>query len=927
MTDVAYEPFAQAEIARLNELRASALEQQIELDLLRGRHADVVGRLPGLIAAHPYREHLRAQLMLALYRCDRQADALQAYQDARRVLVDELGIEPGEHLRRLERDILAQDRALWLADGRPAAPAAGRAAGEGGEAPAAGARRLATVVVVNAAAPREPAAPLDPESLHDAVDRRAKACTDVLGRHGGTVEKSAGDTVVGLFGLRSLHEDDALRAVRAALELHAAFADDGIAVTIGLDSGEVFVGAGARGETFAAGEVMNVAARLAAQDGPIVLGEGTYRLVAQHVQVDPVEPPAARGRLAGVRAFRLVGLRSGESPPPATPFVGRERERATLRELLGAVKRERSCRLVTVVGPPGIGKSRLARELIADVSGEAAVAVGRCLSYGDGITYRPLAEIVEQLTGGEPERGLAALLETEDEADSIARHVLGAIGVAAESAQAIETFWAVRRLFEASARERPLVLIVEDVHWAEPTLLDLIEYVVAFSSGAPILLLCLARPELLESRPAWAAPQPASSLLALEALSDAEAQDFVETLAHDEPGSRATARIVATAEGNPLFLEQLVAVRAEQGLVTLPPSIEAVLAARIDRLAPAERAVLVHASVEGRSFHRGGLAALMPDEAPDAVAVSLVALVRKQLIRPDRSEFAGDDAFRFAHALIREAAYCGMPKRVRADLHERVAGWLKTRSHVRDETLGYHLEQAFGLRREIGATAERDRALAAEAVDRLSTAARAALVRGDAAAGARLLERAAALLDQDDPARTELLCALGSALIEAGRLEEAGPLLTAAIERAELEGDARLESRARVDQQHLRLHEGTIGGHDEARAVVLAALRSSRRTATMSANAAGGSCMRCSTGSSARRPARTRPGSGRPSTHAAPATNASSTRSWAGAPRRRSSGRRRCPWRSAAAPTSASRSATARSRSRSPCIRSACSMP
>ena len=221
LTDVAYEPFAQAEIARLNELRASALEQQIELDLLRGRHADVVGRLPGLIAAHPYREHLRAQLMLALYRCDRQADALQAYQDARRVLVDELGIEPGEHLRRLERDILAQDRALWLADGRPAVPAAGRAAGEGGEAPAAGARRLATVVVVDAAAPREPAAPLDPESLHDAVDRRAKACTDVLGRHGGTVEKSAGDTVVGLFGLRSLHEDDALRAVRAALELHA----------------------------------------------------------------------------------------------------------------------------------------------------------------------------------------------------------------------------------------------------------------------------------------------------------------------------------------------------------------------------------------------------------------------------------------------------------------------------------------------------------------------------------------------------------------------------------------------------------------------------------------------------------------------------------------------------------------------------------
>ena len=825
LADVAYEPFAQAEIKRLHELRITALEQQVETDLALGRHADVVGRLPALIADHPYREHLRGQLMLALYRCDRQADALQAYRDARTELVDGLGIEPGERLRELEGAILAHDPEL-LPPAGPPRPVVRAAPLRGDQPEVVSARRLVSVVVANVADPPG----LDPESQHAVVNRRAAACADVLERHGGTVEKFVATGVVGIFGLRSLHEDDALRAVRAALELREACTalgaelerdhDIPFPVTVGVSTGEVFVGAGAQGETLATGAAINVAARLgeAAEDCEILLGEPTYRLVAPHVRAEPLEPLAVRGRAAEVRAFRLLELRSGEPLPLASavaPFFGREDERAALREQLARTERERACRLVTVVGAPGIGKSRLVREFVADVSRKATVVVGRCLSYGDGITYRPLAEIVDQLAGSDPERAIAALLADVDENGLITRRVLGAIGLADEPAQAIETFWAVRRLCEVVAGRRPLVVVIEDAHWAQPTLLDLLEYLEAFSGGTPILLVCLARPELMDTRPSWS-----RSVVPLEALSDSQARSLVETLVPGGLDLRMIGRILEMADGNPLFLEQLVAVRAQQDLETLPLSIEAVLAARIERLEPDERAVLAHASVAGRTFHHGALAALMPAEAQQAIAPSLMGLVRKQLIRPDRTEFAGEDAFRFAHALTREVAYLGLPKRLRADLHERLAGWLKTMPRVPDEILGYHLEQAVRLRVEVGAAGEQDRALAAEAADLLAIAARAARTRGDAAAGADLLESAVSLLAADDPGRTELLSALGAALVEAGRLKDADRYLSEAIERAALEHDARTESRALVDQQLMRLHAGTGGAHEDARRVV-----------------------------------------------------------------------------------------------------------
>src|SRR5215217_5791528 len=581
LADVAYERFAQSEIGRLEELRVSAIEQLVDVQLALGRHAEVIGRLHALIGEHPFRERLRAQLMLALYRCDRQADALQAYQDARRALVEELGIEPGDRLRELERAILAHDPALAL----PARvePPPRREPPERPAAPRTDARRQVSVVFAGLADSAALAERLDPESLHGVLDRYSAVCFEVLERHGATAEELAGAAVVGVLGLRDRHEDDALRAVRAAIELRDALAALGaelerdhrmsIAMGIGIASGEVFVGPGARRETLARGDAMNVAAGLgdAAADGEILLGERTHRLIAAEVLAEPLGPLAVRGRRAKVEAWRLVGLK--QEPPAlgasATPFIARERELDALRDSLTRASVERSCRQVTVVGPPGIGKSRLARELLAAVGDDAAVAIGRCLSYGEGITYRPLAEMIERLAGPDPARWIRELLAADDRAESIARRVLGAIGLSAEPAQPGETFWAVRRLFEAAARERPLVVVLDDAHWADPTLLDLLEYVVAFSGGSPILLVCLARPELLESRPGWAAPQPNVSLVVLEALASTDALALVETIA--DLDADAAGRIVATAEGNPLFLEQLLAARAQDDLTTLPP--------------------------------------------------------------------------------------------------------------------------------------------------------------------------------------------------------------------------------------------------------------------------------------------------------------------------------------------------------------------
>jgi class 3 adenylate cyclase/tetratricopeptide (TPR) repeat protein len=665
----------------------------------------------------------------------------------------------------------------------------------------------------------------DPESVHRILERYSDIAQRILGGHGGEIEKFIGDAVVAFFGLTEVHEDDALRAVRAAIELRDAVAElrdelvqsSGIelAVSIGVNSGDVFVGGGAGRETFATGDAVNVAARLEqeAEAWEILLGDRTYRLVEAEVRAEALEPLAVKGRSAAVRAWRLLELANPEqiAARPTTSFVGRRREQEALREAFARSHEQQTCKFCTIVGPAGIGKTRLARELVAEAGRVATVAVGRCLSYGEAITYHPLIEIVRQLAGEDTERGITTLMSDGEDAELVVRRMRGLLGVSDETAPAEETFWAVRKLFEASAAERPLIIVFEDVHWAEPLLLDLIEYLVGFTAGKAIFVVCLARPELLETRPSWAVEDGTRSVVTLQALPEDDARRLVESLTSGELGSLETARIVRTAEGNPLFLEQLVAADEERGETgSLPPSIQAVLASRIAGLDPAERTVLERASVEGRNFRWSSVAALLSEGERRTLGEHLMALVRRQLIQPSPSASSVEDAFRFTHVLIQEAAYEGVPKEVRADLHERLARRLDSSSESADEIVGFHLEQSYRCRAELGLVGERERHLAAEATARLEAAGRKALVLGDPTACGNLLGRAASLLPPDHPTRLALLTALGAALLEAGQLAEADRVLTEAIERSA--DHELLQARARVEQQFVRLqtHTGAI---------------------------------------------------------------------------------------------------------------------
>ncbi len=631
----------------------------------------------------------------------------------------------------------------------------------------------------------------DPEALHGVFER----CSSVIERHGGTVERYLGDALVCFFGLDASHDDDALRATRAAVELRAQTAE----LRLGIETGEVFLAAGPRGATITGAAITN-AERLAerATVGEILLGDDVRHVVGAEASIEP-----ASGRLLELAREQPALLRA-----PATPFVGRGPELELLREAFARVRSERACRLVTVAGPPGIGKSRLAGEFIAAIGDDATVLAGRCLAYGEGTTYRALAEIVGGL--GDDPRGRVEQLLADDE--QAVRCVLGAAGLSPEPAQADETAWALRRLLERIAPERPLVVAVEDVHWADEVMLDLLDHLVALSSGAAILLVCLTRPELLESRPAWAAPQPNRSLLVLDPLAGEQARELAERLG----AGQLAPRIARRAEGNPLFVEQLVAVDRGQDTGELPASIQAVLGARIDALEDGERSVLQRAAVEGRTFHRGALAELVPDEERRTIATRLVALTRTGLIGPDRPVHAGEDAFRFTHDLIREAAYAGVPKQRRAELHMRVADWLEAQPAAADEIVGFHLEQSCQLTAELGATGQPQRRLAARAAARLEAASRAALGRGDPSGASGLLERALALVQSDDVARGALLPRLGAALYEAGRMTEATRVLDEAIARAP---EARLRAHAQIERELVRLETETSAGTTTGRRV------------------------------------------------------------------------------------------------------------
>ncbi|MCJ7710463.1 MAG: AAA family ATPase, partial [Chloroflexi bacterium] len=472
-----------------------------------------------------------------------------------------------------------------------------------------------------------------------------------------------------------------------------------------------------------------------------------------------------------------------------------------LKALRGAFEQavtERGCRLITIVGEPGIGKTRLLTEFTSTLAGEARVLGGRCLPYGQGITYWPLVGIVRQLGGPD---ALAERLASDEQAGQVRGLILGTMGVTDLIGSVEEAQWAIRRLFEALGREKPLVVVLDDLHWAEPTFLQLVEYLASCSSGVPILLLAAARDELLESYPAWAFPRPNAQILPLRALSEREARALTDQAAARWGLSESRwARLADAAGGNPLFLEQLLAHQAEDGGpaedLFLPPTIEALLAARLDRLPSAERDVLERAAVEGMVFHRGAVTALLPAEEQAEAGAHLLSAIRRNLVRLQPADLPGEDGFRFVHVLVRDAVYRSIPKEFRAQLHERFAAWLDGRGTTLvelDELLGYHLEQAARYRQELG---QPDDALAERAGERLMTAGRRAIWRGDDGAAASLLGRALELtrpIRRHTYAEVDLAYAVGQAAPQRGAV-----IAEAAAERAHADGDEPGEALARV---------------------------------------------------------------------------------------------------------------------------------
>ena len=843
LDDVAYEDFAQTEIARLQELRLAALDALCEARLALGRHDEIVPELEGLVAERPHHERLRGLLMLALYRSGRQADALAVYRETRETLLDELGLEPGKELQGLERLILRQDASLDVlldpADGVATAhelPDAGPAAAAG--SPTREARKTVTALFVGVEARFAGLDELDPETLRRSTRHAFEEVRAAIELHGGSIEAVAGEAVTAVFGLPQVHEDDAIRALRGAAEARRRLLlpDEQLEepsavrleVRIGVATGSVLAGDATATQLRVTGAPLATSSRLArlAQPGQILLDAATTRLARSAATVEP----AGTDSPEVLRLVELVDVDPRLVRRFVSPMVGREREHRRLVDAFDQATSDRSCQLFTVLGSAGVGKSRLVREFLGAIGARATVATGRCLPYGEGITYWPVLEVIKSLAGLDdadpPETTrarLAALLEGSDEAGRTADQLARTIGSGDDVSAVDESASAIRELFETLAARHPLVVVFDDIHWGEATFLDLVEHLADSSRVAPILLVCVARPELLDVRPGWAGGKPNATSALLGPLSDDECARLIENLVGAADVARGVrARIAEAAEGNPLFVEEMLSMLVDDGAlvrenggwtatrdldrVAVPPTIHALLAARLDQLPPDERATIEAAAVEGKVFHRGSVESLSADRA--AVAAALDALVRKELVRPEPPVFSAEHGYRFRHLLIRDAAYESIPKEARADLHERHAGWLEAKAGERaveyEEILGYHLEQAYRFRAELGGVDGAAATLGRRAATHLGTAGRRAFLRSDASAGVNLISRAVAMLPASDRLRVELV---PNVRVVQGTpdLSWADRVLTEAVEAAATTGDRRLAGHALVQRGFLRL--------------------------------------------------------------------------------------------------------------------------
>jgi len=654
----------------------------------------------------------------------------------------------------------------------------------------------------------------------------------VLLRHGGVVEKFIGDAVVGTFGIPEAHENDALRAVRAALEMQEAAAEIDteladpeirVAVRIAIDGGETYADEARAVQGRVAGDVFNTAARLQGVAGPneIVVSATSERMLRGQVECAPMGAIELKGKANPVDAYRVVRLAT-RATRPDTPLVGRARSLQQLTEALRQAVDDQAGILVTVLGEPGVGKSRLAEAFALHVRDRATVLEGQTPPYGDGVTFAPLIELLAEAAGqpqGEADV-VAGLLRRrvagQPDGPAIGDRLAQILGVAEASGS--EAAWAVRRLLEVLASERPVVLIMEDLHWAETPMLDLAGAVVDRVRG-PVVFLCLARPELLEDHPTWGAGKPRAITWTLPPLAPGDARRLATHLLGEGTPDLVVDRISQQAEGNPLYLEQLAAMLADHGLlvdgrwvgsdavdIAVPPTLHLLLAERLDRLSGVPRLVLERASVEGRRFRVSALGVLAPEIGRDEIGAAIAELERKNFLH---AEGVTDGRWQFTHALLREAAYRGLSKQSRAELHERLADWLLVEDADRadvDESVALHLQHAIALREDLGERDERTAAMAEQAGHLFAEAGLRAFAGLDYVTSRDLLGRAATLLSPDSQLRLSILPNLGAALADSGLAEASETMLERGGEEARAVRSERAELRIRVQLLSNRIY-------------------------------------------------------------------------------------------------------------------------
>jgi len=663
-------------------------------------------------------------------------------------------------------------------------------------------RKLATVLFADLVGSTELADGQDPEVTRRRVTTFFDGVQRCIENHGGTVEKFAGDAVMAAFGIPRAHEDDAERAVRAAFGILDHVKDLGLEARVGIEAGEVVVDDA--DSTFATGEAVNVAARLqqAAGPGEILMGESTHRLTQDRIEADDVGPLELRGFRKPIAAYRALKALDG-APTVSTisaPFVGRESELELLENTFTRTLRDRRPHVFTVYGEPGVGKSRLTREFLAGVEGTTILS-GRALPYGEGITYWPLAEMVKSAAG-----------ITDDDPMETARQKLidccgdeaiaELLGLASGVMEAVEgergqpeIAWAAREFVDELADVQPLIMVFEDIHWAEEPLLELIDHLAQWVRERSLLIMCLARPELLDVRPGWGGGRVRSTAIELEPLARDESEQLADALlAEHDVSAKVQARLLDKTEGNPLFVEETVRMLLEQGADggdRIPDSLQALIGARIDRLPAGEKIVLQRGSVIGRVFWAGAIDSLSAEYDADELEDMLDDLLLRDFVtREERSTITGESAYRFKHGLIREVAYGGLSKSNRAEYHTRFAEWLRERAdNELLEIRAYHLDQACLLYAELDGRPPQE--LARTAAKALQGAGKRALARESNVSARKLLLRSAEL----EPTLQRRFLAARAAW-QLGDLPVVRDEMTVIAEQAAAEGARDLQSRA-----------------------------------------------------------------------------------------------------------------------------------